>query len=122
MIDVSGRPWTTNEERRGSHHWSVTREQTRNCRRLWELETLNRARGVRFNRVAIDVHSWMRQPLPDTGNIYPYVKAAIDGIVDARLIPGDTHRHVASITMHATTPIAPREREHVTIVVRRATT
>lgn len=120
VITVEGRPWTLNGERRGTRHWTITREETRTWRRKWELAALNRARGVRFNRVVIDVESWQHHPLPDTGNIYPAVKAAIDGIVDARIIPGDGPRQVVALTIHAAQPIPTRERERVTITIRSA--
>jgi hypothetical protein len=48
-----------------------------------------------------------RKPLPDTGANYTAVKAAIDGLVDAGLLPDDTPEHVRSITM-----LAPVQGKH----------
>lgn len=39
--------------------------------------------------------------MQDTGACYPSVKAAIDGLVDARLLRGDTGKHVAWIKLCA---------------------
>ena len=36
--------------------------------------------------------------LPDPDSIATYCKPALDGIVDAGLIAGDSHRHIASVT------------------------
>lgn len=41
--------------------------------------------------------------MPDIGNCYPAVKAAIDGIVDAGVVPDDDSRYV-----HALTFLAPQ--------------
>lgn len=39
--------------------------------------------------------------LPDVGACFPAVKAAIDGLVDARVIPDDTPAHLSAITFAA---------------------
>lgn len=39
--------------------------------------------------------------MPDPGACFPAVKAAIDGIVDARIIPNDTGAYVKAITFVA---------------------
>lgn len=65
--------------------------------------------------VGMDVHvqDWMWQPviihehvvwpksrgvLPDPDSIPTYCKAALDGIVDAGIIAGDSAKHIASVT------------------------
>lgn len=46
------------------------------------------------------IHSNGRSP-QDVGACYPAVKAAIDGFVDAELIPDDDAYHLFAIIMHA---------------------
>jgi len=64
---------------------------------------LARAQRVpRMNAVIITVvQTCRRPPLPDVAASYPTAKAAIDGLVDARVIPNDTPEHVKAITFIA---------------------
>jgi len=39
-----------------------------------------------------------RGELPDPDSLATYCKAALDGIVDAGIIAGDSHKHIASVT------------------------
>ena len=111
----AGRPWTLNAERRGSTHWSATRARTAEWRQaFWALGVQNRHR---FGPVDITVHIRQRSPLADTGNAYGAVKAAIDGLVDAGVLTGDTPDIVRSITFHAPEEAARGESETVTLVV-----
>lgn len=69
--------------------------------------------------------------MPDTGNAFPAAKAAIDGLVDAGVLPDDNGRYVHALTflapqaagfdaleLHVTGPVcdteqrAAREAEH----------
>jgi hypothetical protein len=104
---VDGRPWTLNDERRA-------------VRLRWTDVVRRRAPGLRMNKVHIVCDFKMRHPLPDAGNNYPAVKAAIDGLVDARLIPHDGPKTVLSITMNAPTKCIDGERESMTLTVQGA--
>ncbi len=42
-----------------------------------------------------------RAAWPDVAACYPAVKAAIDGLVDAGVVPDDDPAHVSKITFHA---------------------
>jgi hypothetical protein len=98
------RAWTLNAERSGSihNHWSVTRSLTKDWRTaFWALGSQQRHR---FNKAHVVVTIVMKPPLADTGNHYTAVKAAIDGLVDARVLPDDTPQSVLSLTM-----LAPRK-------------
>lgn len=92
------RPWSLNDERRSD--WHVHRRRTAQWRK--DFAVLARAAGLpRLDVVA--VHAWpahARGVLPDTAACVGPVKAAIDGLVDAGVLPGDTGRHVTSITFH----------------------
>lgn len=111
------RPWSLNAERRGATHWAETRMRTAEWRQaFWALGLQQR---IRFSSaVAIDVHVSMRHPVADTGACIGAVKAAVDGLVDARVLPGDTGEIVRSITLHAPIRCSKAERESVTVVVR----
>lgn len=53
-------------------------------------------------------------PLPDIGACYPSVKAAIDGLVDAEVIPDDTGAHLVRLTFK---PPVRSERDALTLEV-----
>lgn len=109
------RPWTMNRERRGSEHWTATRARTAEWRRaFWAL---GRQQRRRFDRAKITVEVMMRHPVADTGACYPAVKAAIDGLVDAGVLPGDTGAHVPSITFLAPIRVGKDQQESLTLVV-----
>lgn len=107
------RPLTLNAERKGSQHWSRTREQTRAWREaFWALGAQTRHR---FRRAHVTVEVVIKGPMQDTGACFPSVKAAIDGLVDARVLPDDGPQQIASLKFVA--PRRPRvgEREHLTL-------
>jgi hypothetical protein len=109
------RPWTMNAERRGDQHWSQTRLRTAEWRKaFWALGIQQRKR---FDRASIIVEVAMRHPVADTGACFPAVKAAIDGLVDAGVLPGDTGEYVPSITFLAPTRIGKDQVEHLTLIV-----
>lgn len=114
------RPWTLNAERSGgggqSHgHWSKTRKMTAEWREaFWALALRDR---VQFRSAHIVVRIAQRSPLADTGNAYGAVKAAIDGLVDAGVLPGDGSNHVLSLTMLAPERVARSGEEGVTVIL-----
>jgi hypothetical protein len=109
------RPWTMNRERRGDQHWSQTRLRTAEWRKaFWALGIQQRRR---FERASITVEVFMRAPVADTGACYPAVKAAIDGLVDAGVLPGDTGQHLPSITFLAPIRVGKDQVERLTLVL-----
>lgn len=65
------------------------------------------ARIPRLDAVLVTVaQECRRPPLPDVGASFPTAKAAIDGLVDARVIPDDDPAH-----LHALTFVAPTRGE-----------
>lgn len=50
--------------------------------------------------IGVNVHQ-KRGVLADAGAHFVVVKAAIDGLVDAGVLPGDTPRHLRSLVQHA---------------------
>lgn len=71
---------------------------------------------ARFARAAITVEQTCRAgtTLPDVGACYPAAKAAIDGLVDAGVIPNDTPEHLVSLTFTAP---AHGERDSLVLIV-----
>ena len=104
---VPVRPESVNAERKLSHrargeHTAAMREASRLLAgeiSHWRLKLLPvLVIATPFQRGGI---------LADTGNHYPSVKAAIDGLVDAGWMPDDTPAYVAGILMLP--PLRPAE-------------
>lgn len=75
------------------------------------------AQRVRFKRVEVHVSIVMKRPLADTGNAYGSVKAAIDGLVDAGVLPGDGPNVVMRLCMDAPRPPLRGEAESLTLTL-----
>ena len=74
--------------------WAA-RQQIDECRVLppWDLVTVEFLLRVRPGR-----------RLPDVDAIAPAAKAAVDGLVDAGVMPDDSPRHLRAMTFHAPEP------------------
>ena len=94
-LEYNQRPWTTNAERAGNR---------------WERATLTKEWRLGFQLLAkyekIPPMAWISvtvEPhqkggrLQDVGACNPSVKAAIDGIVDAGVLPDDSSQYVKSL-------------------------
>lgn len=96
ILTYAKKPLTTNAERRGNR-WGRAEHV-----REWRDAFAWLARKQRIPRMTwIDViaqPSQKRGPLQDTAACNPSVKAAIDGIVDAGIVPDDTGTYVRQIT------------------------
>lgn len=85
-----------NAERKG--HWSARHEHTVEIRQAFLL-LAKKAKIGRHERITVTVHHEVhRGKLPDIGNCYPTAKAAIDGLVDAGVIPDDTGEHLVLLS------------------------
>lgn len=91
-----GRPWSLNEER--SRHWALHRQLTRDWREGFAVGA-RAAKVPALDSVAIVATPHYARNAADTGNCYGAVKAAIDGLTDAGVIPDDTGHHVQAIVM-----------------------
>lgn len=67
--------------------------------------------------IEVLVHCGMSGKLQDIGNCYTSAKAAIDGLVLARVIPDDTGDHVHLLSFTPPKRIAPKEHDYMTLVV-----
>ena len=102
-VRIEGRrPTTVNASRR--MHPRVRAADDKFWRQsAWAASYAPRRRPMRTPVIVIatpllvEVNRWRQDP----GAAYVSVKAALDGIVDAKVIPGDTDEYVAEIRMRA---------------------
>jgi hypothetical protein len=78
---------------------------------------LGKQKRVRFAKADVEVTIVMKKPLADTGNAYGSVKAAIDGLVDAGVLPGDGPAEIMRLCMNAPRPPRKGERESLTVTL-----
>ena len=98
-VEDDQRPWTANTERRWHHqtrarHVRETRERWYWLAKEAKIPPLTKAR-ISATPLLTD-----RRSMPDVAACYPYVKAAIDGLVDAGVLPDDDPAHLTSLTFH----------------------
>lgn len=112
-LEIHGRPHTLNVERSG--HWRTHRQRTRATRDT--VAILARAQKIpSLDRVAIDATPILRdRRTQDVGACFPTAKAAIDGLVDAGVLPDDTPLYVVRLTFHAPELAAGRDALRLTI-------
>ena len=109
------RPWTLNIERAGNR-WkraALVKE--------WRAAfcALAQQEGIpKLEKIAVHVHPAIRNRAgePDTGACIGAAKAAIDGVVDAGVLPHDGPLHVRSLVFHAPV-VSPNKTDSLTIVI-----
>ncbi len=94
------RPWTSNTERRWHHY------QRAGAVRRWRAAFALLAREAHMpslGAVEVTVTPYLanRRGLQDVAGCFPAAKAAIDGLVDAGVLPDDTPEHLRSLTFRA---------------------
>jgi crossover junction endodeoxyribonuclease RusA len=91
------RPWTVNSERgRGgaAGHWSKTAALTKEWRFAFFVYA-KQAKIPRLQSAFVTVRQFTPdRRRPDPGSIYPAVKAAIDGVIDAGVLPDDGPEYI----------------------------
>jgi crossover junction endodeoxyribonuclease RusA len=100
VLRFAQRPFTINAERR-MHHM----ERARHVRE-WRTKSasLAKVKGIpALTAVHIHAHPHLKGRLQDADACHPSVKAVIDGLVDAGVIPDDDPRYVRAVTYHAPT-------------------
>ena len=108
------RPWTMNSER--SWHWSERADRTRNTReRFFYLAKQHRVPKLEYVSIDIVPLTKATKPKADPAACYPAAKAAIDGLVDAKVIPDDNGEHIKRITFWS--PIQA-EKEALRVVIQ----
>jgi crossover junction endodeoxyribonuclease RusA len=106
-LTYASRPWTVNSEhqagtgRRHLGHIQVRRKLVAEWRDAFAKLALAQQIPP-LGRIVVTVQQHCRdRRMPDPGACYPAVKAALDGLVDAGVIPNDTGAEVLSIEMLA---------------------
>lgn len=84
-------PWSLNQERKS--HWSWRAERAQEWRGAFHLLAME-AKVPALAKIAVVVSVEGPGILQDVGNCYPAAKAAVDGLVDARVIPDDIPEHL----------------------------
>jgi len=106
QIVIPGRPVSLNAERSGSRY--KRHENTKAVRQmaqiLWRDGVNRKVLPAKLDRISVTAHCTAKDGRwhIDLGSALPTAKAAIDGIVDAGLIPNDTDRHLVSLTFEPT--------------------
>ena len=96
FLEDDERPWTMNSER--SWHWSKRAMRTKSTReKFFYLSKIEKV--PKLDYVSIDVVPLYKgaSVKADTGSHFPSAKAAVDGIVDAGIIPDDSGKHIQKI-------------------------
>lgn len=116
MLRHQGKPWSLNRER-SMNLWEH-RRQTESVREL----THWRMNGIVGRPLPDGIHVTATfrqcQPLHDTGNDYPIVKAMLDGMRDAKVLVDDTPFYVASVTLLAPVFVAHRVEQCTTLALQ----
>lgn len=99
-VVVPGKLWTVNSER--ANHWTRRADSTAIWRRSAFIEARRLGRNAFTEPVAIHVQPYQRRgALADAGAHAMVAKAAIDGLVDAKVLQDDTPEFVSKIVFHA---------------------
>ena len=111
------RPFTPNEDR-NAQHWGRRASLTKHWREAFAA-LAREAEIPRCDRIMVAaIHERRnRASMPDIGGCYPTVKAAIDGLVDAGVIPDDGPAYLTRLIF-----LAPQVsgRDGLRLVVSRA--
>ena len=94
-LEFNQRPWTTNAERAGNRWERAT--LTKTWRQAFELLAKSeKIPPMAWVSITVEPHQKGGR-LQDVGACNPAVKAAIDGIVDAGILPDDSSQYVRSL-------------------------
>lgn len=98
VVRARARIWTVNAERRGMH-WRERNELITAVRWSTKINALEEKIPTLVGRVAIVARPLQsrRGPAADPGGYAGAVKAAIDGLRDARVLTDDTDEYVSTI-------------------------
>lgn len=93
------KPWTANAER--TFHYHKRAKLVRECRERFHWLAIA-AQIPPLDQISVEVWplSASKRTRQDVAAVFPTVKAAIDGIVDAGVIPDDSAKHLVSLTFY----------------------
>ncbi len=89
-----GKPWGLNEER--TQHWNVRDQRTAEWRDAYK-KLARYLKVPQMKAITIEVQHFYKRTRMDPVAIMPAYKAALDGIVDAKVIADDDGRYVKSV-------------------------
>jgi hypothetical protein len=97
--------WLNANDRHG--HWAERSGPTRDWRQAaaWAAKAAKVPALKRASITAV-VHRADRRTDTDAQNRYPTIKAAVDGVVDAGVLPNDTDRFLLSLTIRPGKPVS----------------
>lgn len=94
------RPWAANDERRW--HWATRSAKVREWREAFaQLARVERMPRLERVRVVVVPHVRNRRSLADVAACAGAVKASVDGLVDAGVLPDDTPDVVVELVFRA---------------------
>ena len=97
IITDRTKPWTANAERRWHYHKRAQMVSSTRERFFWLAKQAGVPRLEACVVTAVPCAA-NRRSMADVAACYPTVKAAIDGIVDAGVLPDDDPRHLQAVT------------------------
>lgn len=98
LLTYPKRPWTVNAERR--MHYHARAKLVKEWREVY-AEMVKEQGIPALNTIGIEVYVTSRtKALADTGACFAAHKAAVDGIVDAGVVPDDKGEYVKWITFY----------------------
>lgn len=93
-LEYPQRPWTLNKERKENRF--VRAERVKEWRSAFHLLALE-AKIPRLPAIGLDVQARLTGVQQDPVALFPAYKAALDGIVDAGVVPDDTWDYVKNV-------------------------
>ena len=104
-LSYQQRPWTLNSERgrggKDSGHWAVRSRLKAEWRHAFKILAREQCiPPLQWVQVTV-LHHCRDRRLPDPVACFPAYKAALDGVVDARVIRDDGPAYVHSVTFEA---------------------
>lgn len=99
ILDIPRDWWLTSN---GRYHWAARAKRTRWIRQAAKLAARDTQRHRQAHITAYVAYP--RQNKADPGNAYPTLKAAIDGVIDAGILPDDDHKHLPALTIRRDPP------------------
>ena len=113
VLVYDAKPWSLNQERQKHWAWRNAKVEEWKDAFYWLAKD---ARVPTCERIAVTVDVQMPGVVQDICNAYPAAKAAVDGLVAARVIPDDTPEHLVAMTF--TAPIHAKDPK-LTLTVNR---
>jgi hypothetical protein len=102
LVTHYAQPWSVNDQ--VTWHWATRHAHVKAWRQAFAL-LARQHRLPRLQRAHIGVQVVVAgtSRLPDAGNCFYAAKAAVDGLVDAFVLPGDSPRFMRSLSFDAPT-------------------